>query len=125
MNAKTETSAGVLDKLLLILATAMIIGGIAAFYYFPQLSSVIRALIVLAATAAGAVTAMMTVPGKELWRFILGSRIEVRKMVWPNRQETMQTTLAVFVFVLVMGVFFWVLDMFLLWATRLLTGQGG
>jgi len=67
----------------------------------------------------------MTVPGKELWRFILGSRIEVRKMVWPNRQETMQTTLAVFVFVLVMGVFFWVLDMFLLWATRLLTGQGG
>ena len=125
MNAKTENRAGALDKLLLILASAMIVGGIAAFYYFPQLSTVIRALIVLAATAAGTVTAMMTSPGKELWRFIVGSRIEVRKMVWPNRQETMQTTLAVFVFVLIMGVFFWVLDMFLLWATRLLTGQGG
>ncbi len=125
MNAKTETGPGALDKLLLILAAAMIVGGIAAFYYFPQLSSLIRALIVLAATVAGTVTAMMTVPGKELWRFIVGSRIEVRKMVWPNRQETMQTTLAVIVFVLVMGVFFWALDMFLLWATRLLTGQGG
>ena len=46
-------------------------------------------------------------------------------MVWPNRQETMTTTGAVLLFVLIMGVFFWGLDMFLLWATRLLTGQGG
>jgi len=45
--------------------------------------------------------------------------------VWPTREEAMQTTLAVLVFALVMGVFFWLLDMFLLWVTRILTGQGG
>lgn len=125
MNAKTDTGPSAFDKLLLVVAIAMIIGGIVAFYYFPELPTVVRALVVIVATVAGITTAMMTTPGKELWHFIVGSRIEVRKMVWPNRQETMQTTMAVIVFVLVMGVFFWVLDMFLLWATRLLTGQGG
>jgi preprotein translocase subunit SecE len=125
MNAKTETGPSAFDKLLLVFAIAMIIGGIVAFYYFPELPAVVRALVVIVATIAGLTTAMMTTPGRELWHFILGSRIEVRKMVWPNRQETMQTTMAVIIFVLVMGVFFWVLDMFLLWATRLLTGQGG
>jgi preprotein translocase subunit SecE len=63
--------------------------------------------------------------GRELWRFIQGSRIELRKVVWPNRQETVQTTLVIIFFVIVMGIFFWLLDMFLMWATRLLTGQGG
>jgi preprotein translocase subunit SecE len=118
MNIKTETGPGVVDKLLMVVAIAMIVGGIVAYYYFPELSGLIRALIVLVATVAGIATAMATAPGRELWRFIVGSRIEVRKMVWPTRQETTQTTMAVIVFVLVMGVFFWALDMFLLLSTR-------
>ena len=52
------------------------------------------------------------------------SRGELRKVVWPTRQETLQTTLTVFVFVLILGIFFWLLDMGLLWITRALTGQG-
>jgi preprotein translocase subunit SecE len=51
--------------------------------------------------------------------------VELRKVVWPTREETIQTTVTVLVFALIMGVFFWLLDMFLLYATRLLTGQGG
>jgi len=125
MNAKTDTGASAQDKLLLVIASALIIGGVVAFYYFSDLATVLRALMVLAGTVGGIVVAMMSAPGRELWSFIVGSRIEVRKMVWPNRQETMQTTGAVMVFVLVMGVFFWGLDMLLLWATRLITGQGG
>ncbi|MFZ9086847.1 MAG: preprotein translocase subunit SecE [Steroidobacteraceae bacterium] len=46
-------------------------------------------------------------------------------MVWPTRQETVQTTLVVFVFVILLGIFFWLVDMLLAWATRYLTGQGG
>jgi len=125
MNAKTDTGASARDKLLLVIASALIVGGVVAFYYFADLATVIRALMVLAGTVGGIAVAMLSAPGKELWSFIVGSRIEVRKMVWPNRQETMQTTGAVLVFVLVMGVFFWGLDLLLLWATRLITGQGG
>ena len=125
MNVKSETGASALDKLLLVAASAMIVGGVVAFYSFQDLATVYRALMVLAGTVAGIAVALVSAPGKQLWAFIMGSRIEVRKMVWPNRQETMQTTGSVMVFVLVMGVFFWALDMLLLWATRLITGQGG
>ena len=57
--------------------------------------------------------------------FVNQVRAETRKVVWPTREETIQTTVTVLVFALIMGVFFWLLDMFLLYATRLLTGQGG
>jgi len=62
--------------------------------------------------------------GRATLSFILSSRNEVRKMVWPTRQETMQTTLFVLLTVLVVGVFMWVLDLALFWALSGLTGQG-
>ncbi|MGI9353725.1 MAG: preprotein translocase subunit SecE, partial [Rhizobiaceae bacterium] len=80
---------------------------------------------VLVSFGLGAFIAFQSVQGQALWHFIQGSRAEIRKVIWPTRQETMQTTLTVFVFALIMGVFFWLLDLVLLWATRLLTGQGG
>jgi preprotein translocase subunit SecE len=55
---------------------------------------------------------------------MMDSRIELRKVVWPSRQETMQTTIMVFVFIAIAGLFFWLLDFVLAWATKLLTGQG-
>ncbi|MDH3893674.1 MAG: preprotein translocase subunit SecE [Chromatiales bacterium] len=125
MNANTETGSGAVDKLLLLTAIALVLGGIVVFYAYPAWSVLLRALIVVGATGAAIAVAMRSQPGQALWRFIVTSRTEVRKMVWPNRQETLTTTGAVLLFVLIMGVFFWGLDFFLLWATRLLTGQGG
>ncbi len=49
--------------------------------------------------------------GRTLWAFVQGSRVELRKVVWPTRQETMQTTLVVVVVIVVMGIFFWALDL--------------
>ncbi|MEA2094042.1 MAG: preprotein translocase subunit SecE, partial [Pseudomonadota bacterium] len=49
---------------------------------------------------------------------------EVRRVVWPSRQETVQTTLVVLLMVLLVGIFLWLLDMVLLWAIQILTGQG-
>ncbi len=63
--------------------------------------------------------------GRRFWQFILDSRVELRKVVWPSRQETLQTTAVVFGFIVIAGLFFWLLDLLLAWATRLLTGQGG
>jgi preprotein translocase subunit SecE len=79
----------------------------------------------MVAIALAAVVFMQTERGRVLWKFVQGSRVEIRKVIWPTRTEAVQTTLTVFVFVLVLGIFFWGLDMFLLWVTRLLTGQGG
>ena len=62
--------------------------------------------------------------GRGFWQFVLDSRVELRKIVWPNRQETGMTTLVVFGFVIVAGLFFWVLDLGLAWATKALSGQG-
>jgi len=60
-----------------------------------------------------------------LWKFAQGARVELRKVVWPTREETIQTTLVVLLFALIGGVFFWLLDLFLLFLTSRLTGQGG
>ena len=84
-----------------------------------------RLLMVLAGVALGAALLFWSTQGQVLWQFVQGSRIELRKMVWPTRQETLQTTLVVAVFVLLLGVFFWLVDMLLAWAMRHLTGQGG
>ena len=62
--------------------------------------------------------------GRSFWQFVLDSRIELRKVVWPTRNETGMTTLVVFGFVIIAGLFFWVLDVVLAWATKTLSGQG-
>jgi preprotein translocase subunit SecE len=127
MNAKTETDTGSspLDKLKVILAIGLLVGGVAGYYIYEDSPAVIRIAGVLFSLAVAIGVFMTTSAGRDLWRFVQGSRIELRKVVWPTRQETMQTTLVIIFFVVLMGIFFWLLDMFLMWATKLLTGQGG
>jgi preprotein translocase subunit SecE len=68
--------------------------------------------------------ALQSAQGKTLWAFIQSARVELRKVVWPTREEAVQTTIIVIVFAMIMGTFFWLLDLFLLWFTRFITGQG-
>jgi preprotein translocase subunit SecE len=126
MNANTETSSGgILDTVKLALAAAILVGGIVGFYEYEQQSLLISVSVILVAVALAAVVFMQTDRGRMLWKFVQGSRVEIRKVIWPTRTETIQTTLTVFVFVLILGIFFWALDFFLVYITRLLTGQGG
>ena len=115
----------VVDTAKLLMAAAMIVAGIGGYYWFAEVPTAARLLMVLAGVGVGAAFLFWSAQGQVLWQFVQGSRIELRKMVWPTRQETLQTTLVVFVFVLLLGVFFWLVDMLLAWATRHLTGQGG
>jgi preprotein translocase subunit SecE len=125
MNAKTETSGpGVLDLIKLLLAVGLIVAGVGAYYYFPDASVALRAVGVVVSIALAIAVFLSTVRGQELWTFIQSSRVELRKVVWPTKNETVQTAIAVIIFTIVMAIFFWVLDKFLFWATRLLTGQG-
>ena len=125
MDTKVETEKTVLDTLKLLVAGGVLLGGVVGYYYYPDVPVVVRALGVMIALAIAVVIALQSVHGQALWRFVQGSRVEMRKVVWPTREEAIQTTIAVLVFALIMGVFFWLLDLFLLWFTRFLTGQGG
>jgi preprotein translocase subunit SecE len=79
-------------------------------------------LLVVGASAVALV--YQTTIGQQVWQFFVDSRMEVRKIVWPTQEETMQTTLVVFVMVLVMGIMLWLFDMMLVAIVRALTGQG-
>jgi len=125
MDTKADTGSTPLDTLKLAVAAAVLLAGIVGYYYYADVAVVLRAVGVLVALALAVVVLLQSSQGKALWKFINNSRVELRKVVWPTREEAVQTTVAVMVFTLIMGVFFWLLDMFLLWLTRLLTGQGG
>ena len=112
------------DSAKLAVAVALVIGGIFAYYWFEQQALWLRSLYVVAGTLAGLLSAWQTAMGRAALTFILTSRNEVRKMVWPTRQETMQTTFFVLFIVVLMGLFMWVLDFGLIYALRGLTGQG-
>ena len=62
--------------------------------------------------------------GRNFWQFVLESRVELRKVFWPTRQETFTTTMVVLVFVVIASMFFWVLDLLLASVTKFFTGQG-
>jgi preprotein translocase subunit SecE len=122
MSTKTESTPGPLDTVKLVLAAAALLSGIVGYYWFQEESLLLRVVGVLVGFGLGIAIAFQTTQGRTLWRFIQGSRVELRKVVWPTNQETLQTTLTVFVFALIMGVFFWLLDLGLAAIARQITG---
>jgi preprotein translocase subunit SecE len=124
MTQKVETGPSALDTVKLAAAVAILVGGIAAFYLMSSYPLALRWAIVLASLGVGIFVALQSVQGRAFWEFVQGSRVELRKVVWPTRQETLQTTLVVFVAILAMGIFFWVLDWVLGSITAALTGRG-
>jgi preprotein translocase subunit SecE len=98
--------------------------GITAFYYFADYSALLRVIGLLIVGASAVALVYQTTIGQQVWQFFVDSRMEVRKIVWPTQEETMQTTLVVFVMVLVMGIMLWLFDMMLVAIVRALTGQG-
>lgn len=111
------------DKIKLLAAALMVIAGIAGFYYLSESAAVIRLASVLAGVIAAIAIMWHTEVGKRFFVFSQDSLAEARKVVWPTRKETMQTTGIVFVFVVVMAIFLWVVDVGLMWAVKLLMGR--
>ena len=124
MNAKVEPQASRLDSVKLIAALLVLLGGIVGYYHFADYPTLARVGGVLATTGLAVVIALQTFLGRNFLGFILESQIEVRKVVWPTRAETVQATLAVVVMVVLLGVILWMFDMLLLKVVRMLTGQG-
>jgi len=116
---------GTADTAKLVLAVLLVLGGIAGFYLLGARADWLRWLAVVAGVVLAAVVFVSSDSGRAFGTFMQSARQELRKVVWPTRQETGMTTAVVFGFVIIAGLFFWGLDVFLSWATRLLTGQGG
>ena len=125
MNSKVETQGSGLDTAKLAAAVVLLAAAVVAFYFFSDHSLLLRVLGLLVAAGVALFIIAQTVLGGRMIGFIGDARTEVRKVVWPTRQETIQTALIVFAVVIFMGIVLWLLDMLLLWAVRLLTGQGG
>jgi preprotein translocase subunit SecE len=113
------------DNALLFLSIAAILGGIAAFYVYDEWPLALRIGMVVVGLAAGAGLMWLSSYGREFVQFFQAARVELRKVVWPDRQETIRTTYIVFGFAIAMGLFFFVLDWVLTWMTRLLGGTTG
>ena len=105
-----------------LIAALLLVAGVYAYYAFEELPLFVRVGGVLVSLALAAVVMLRTSRGQNAWQFVQSARAELRKVVWPNRQETMQTTATVLVIVLILCVFFWLLDMGLAAITRRLTG---
>jgi preprotein translocase subunit SecE len=126
MSSKAESQiASKLDVAKLWVAGLVVAAGVVAFYYFGDRSLLLRVVGLLVVVAIAITIALMTAKGQDLWRFMQDARGELRKVDWPTRAETVQTSLAVFAMVAVLGVLLYLMDRFLFWAVRLLTGQGG
>jgi preprotein translocase subunit SecE len=124
MTARAESTSSGFDTAKLILAILALIGGVAGFYYFADSGLAYRVLGMLAAVGVALALVLSTAMGKSFMVFLKDARIEVRKIVWPTRQETMQSTLVVVALVFVVGLLLWTLDAALFWGVSLLTGQG-
>ena len=116
-----ETSSG-LDKIKLVLSLSIVVAGIWGFYQYADQPVLYRALGLIGIVIAAALLALTTAKGRSLASFMQTARTEVRKMVWPTRGETVQTTLYIMVMVFLVGLFLWLLDMGLGALLRLLIG---
>ncbi len=125
MNVKVETQGSKMDTIKLAAVVVLLVAGVVGFYYFADQMLLLRVLGLLVVVGVALAIGLQTMKGKAVAGFVGDARNEVRKVVWPTRTETVQTSLAVFAVVIVAGILLWLMDMFLLWAVRMLTGQGG
>src|SRR5262245_22043452 len=109
------------------MAVTLLLAGVAGYYLLDYygLGTWLRWGSVVAGVAAGAAVFGFSASGREFGQFLVAARGELRKVFWPTKNETWITTALVFGFAAIAGIMFYLLDMVLAWATKLLTGQGG
>ncbi len=113
------------EKVKLLLAVILPVVGLVGYYYYDRLSTGIRLGGLLASFVVAVGFLGWSRAGKTLWSFVLEARTELRKVIWPTRKETTDTTLFVLVMVIVLAILLWLIDMGLDFGIRLITGHAG
>ena len=114
-----------LSKLKWCIAILLLAAGFLANYWYPQIPGPIRVAGWVILFCIVALILVRTTAGHGFWTFAKGARDEVRRVVWPTRHETMQTTLIVFAMVVILALILWGIDAILLVGISWLTGHGG
>ena len=122
MSTNTESGQTVTDWLKWIAVILVVSGGVFANWYYQDQSLLYRVLALLALASVAVLVAFQTNQGRALWTLIKESRVEIRRVVWPNRQETTQTTFIVVMLVLVFSMILWGLDSLLSWIVSTVIG---
>ncbi|REL30989.1 preprotein translocase subunit SecE [Thalassotalea euphylliae] len=123
MNASAENQeTGSLDGVKWGVIFLLLGGAVVGNFYFAEQSVLLRAVGVVAAIIVAGLVAMQTEKGRTFVAFAKESRTEVRKVVWPTRQEAVQTTGIVLVATLIMSLLLWGLDSVLFWVVGFITG---
>lgn len=123
MNNKVETKSGSrLDPLLWLIVVAMVLGGVYVNTLYVELNVLIRTVAGIGVVAVALAIAMQTQNGAAVWNLAKEARVEIRKVIWPTREETTQTTMIVVAVVIVVGLMLWGLDSALSWAIQGLIG---
>ena len=118
----SEAAVSRLDSLKWVVVVALVSGGVYGNSYYGDQPILYRVLALLALALVAGWVASLTQKGGDFLALVKGSRTEIRKVIWPTRQETMQTTLIVFVFVIITGLILWGLDSVLGWLASLILG---
>jgi preprotein translocase subunit SecE len=122
MSTSKAEAAGRLDGLKWLVVLLIVAAGIIGNIYYSDQSLLYRVLALSGLALVAGFIAVQTVQGAAFWKLARESRVEIRKVVWPTRQESIQTTLIVVVFVLVVALILWGLDTLLGWLASLIIG---
>ncbi len=113
------------ERIKIAVAALIALGGLAAYYVLADQAMVLRIGALLGAFAVAIVVMWFTEAGRTFWAFSRESWEEAKRVVWPTRKETLQTTGVVILFIVTMAIFLWMVDAGLLWVTQKMLGQGG
>jgi preprotein translocase subunit SecE len=122
MNANAEAKDSRFDLLKWLVVVALVVVGVVGNQYFSAEPILYRVLVLLALAGIAGAVALQTAKGQAFTELAKEARVEIRKVVWPTRQETTQTTLIVVAVVLVMALVLWGLDSLLGWLVSLIVG---
>ena len=118
----TEAAPSRLDPIKWGVVILLIAAGVVGNSYYADQSLLYRVLALVVMAALAGWVASTTTRGGALWHLVKGARTEIRKVIWPARQETTQTTLIVVVFVIVMALILWALDSIVGWLVSMVIG---
>lgn len=120
--SSTESGQSVLDWFKWLVVTAIVLGGVIGNWYFQDQSVLNRSLALIGLAVVAGFVGLQTERGRAIWSLMREARVEIRRVVWPTRQETTQTTFIVVALVIVFALILWGLDSLLGWIVSSVIG---